>query len=73
MPPAEFEPAIPAVERLQTAKNTDFMEFGTTYRHLLKNATAFTVVKSKVIKVKVTLEEATKAQRGSRDIALLSL
>ena len=72
-PSAELEPAIPAVERLQTAKNTDFMESEAIYRHLLKYAKAFTAVKSKVIKVKVTLEQATKDQRGSRGIALLSL
>jgi hypothetical protein len=45
MPPAEFEPAIPAVERLQTAKNTDLIESGTTDRHVLY-AAVFTAVKT---------------------------
>jgi hypothetical protein len=45
------------------------MESGTIYKY----ATAFTAVKSRVIKVKVTPEQATKAQRGSRGISLLSL
>jgi len=38
--------------------------------HLLDYATAFLLIK---VKVKFTLEQATKAQRGSRGIALLFL
>jgi len=68
MPPSEFESAIPAGERLQTAKNTDSTEYGTIDRHPPKYATAFTAVK-----VKVTLEQAMKAQKGSRGIAPLFL
>jgi hypothetical protein len=63
-PSAEFEPAIPVASWNLTQY---------TYWLLFKYAKAFTAVKSKVIKVKVTLEQATKAQRGSRGVALLSL
>jgi hypothetical protein len=57
--PAGFKPAMPASERLQ--------------KQDLDRAALGSAVLDNKLKVKFTLEQATKAQRGSIDIALLFL